>query len=118
MLCDRLQEKMDPGLRRGDRQTGLVRECEEDLKPGRTGLLTNPNYVVSGLGHAESVVVTRHLTPCWTTAAGHTNSLTRIRKTHRNTLKGLCQHSRTSGPPDNVENEIAALTTVARNDEN
>ena len=27
-------------------------------------------YVVSGLGHAESVVVTRHLTPYWTTVAG------------------------------------------------
>ena len=61
------------------------------------GLLINPDYVVSGLGHAESVVVIRHLTPCWTTAAGHTNSLTRIRKTHHNTLKGLHQHSHLSG---------------------
>jgi hypothetical protein len=45
--------------------------------------------VVSGLEHAEGVVVTRHLKPNWTTAAGHTNSLARIRKTHRNLLKGF-----------------------------
>ena len=67
--------------------------------PGRSGVLKNLLNVVSGLGCAEGAGVTRHLTPCWTMAAGHTNPLASAAadKTCRNMLKGLYQQARSSG---------------------
>jgi hypothetical protein len=52
------------------------------------GLVENRTYGVLGLGRAEGVGVTRHLTPCWTTAAGHMNQLVSAAadKTHHDRL--------------------------------
>jgi len=63
--------------------------------PAHRGLLTNPDYVVSGPERAKGVVVTRHATACQTWAAGHTDSPASAAadRTHRNGQKALFQHS-------------------------
>ena len=64
------------------------------MKTRRWGVLTNLCKVVSGLDHARGVVVSRHMSTCQTTAAGHTNHAARvIRKTRRNESTGRFQQT-------------------------